>query len=82
MSDYDDNGDRIYYCRECADPTEGDPDLCWGCDPEINGAVVIPPAPPTSKFQAAIDRARARRSGNSGAPYSTETGDNPNNEAA
>ncbi|MFE5290416.1 hypothetical protein ACFRAQ_36180 [Nocardia sp. NPDC056611] len=37
MSDYDDNGDRIYHCRECADPTEGDPDLCWGCDPEVNG---------------------------------------------
>lgn len=33
--DYDDNGDAIRYCRECGDPTEGDPFLCWGCDPVV-----------------------------------------------
>lgn len=39
MSDdyYESDGEDvpIYYCRECGDPTEGDPDLCWGCDPKL-----------------------------------------------
>lgn len=34
-ADYDDNGSAIRYCRECDDPTEGDPNLCWGCDPQV-----------------------------------------------
>lgn len=39
--DYYEDGDGdavpIYHCRECGDPTEGDPNLCWGCDPAVNG---------------------------------------------